>query len=115
MPVADRSWGRPAIGTAPAAPTFEGQLAERVAACLAPLLLERIEAALERRLPPQLGDVATVARLSGLSLATIRRRVKDGSIPSRKIGGRVLIDLGALRPTPTDEIAALAEQARRSA
>jgi excisionase family DNA binding protein len=98
--------------TAPAA-TFEGELAERVAACLAPLLLERIEAALDRRLPPQLGSVAEVCRATGLSAATVRRRIADGSFASTKVGGRVLVDLSSFRPTETAEIAKLAARARR--
>lgn len=37
-------------------------------------------------------SVADVMDMTGLSEATIRRRLADGSLPARKLGRRVLID-----------------------
>lgn len=68
---------------------------------------------LERRLPPQLGDVARACAATGLSPATVRRRIKDGSIPTVRVGSRVLVDLSALRPPEPEQVARLAREARR--
>ena len=67
---------------------------------------------LKRRLPPQLGDVAAVCRVTGLSAATVRRRICDGTFPSLRVGARVLVDLAAVRPTEPEAIARLARKAR---
>lgn len=37
-----------------------------------------------------------ISVILGLSLATIGRRIKDGTIPSKKIGSRVLIPTEAI-------------------
>ena len=97
-----------------ATPSVEALIAERVVerirAELAPLHA-KIEL-LEKRLPPQLGDVAQVCMATGLSPATVRRRIKDGSLPSVLVGKRRLVDLAALRPPSPEEIAKLAREAR---
>lgn len=67
---------------------------------------------LRRALPPQLGPMSEAARLTGLSMSTVKRRVKDGSIPSRKVGRSVLVDLAALRPLMNEEVARAARRAR---
>jgi excisionase family DNA binding protein len=36
------------------------------------------------------------ARVTGLSLTTIKKRVSAGEIAHRRVGGRVLIDLASL-------------------
>jgi hypothetical protein len=74
-------------------------------------LIDRLEA-IEARLPPQLGSVADVCRVTGLSPATVRRRLRDGSIASKRVGGRLLVDLTALRLPSPDEIGRLAATAR---
>ena len=52
-------------------------------------------------MPPRFGSAADVSALTGLSVKTIRRRVKDGTIRGVKLGRRVLIPLDAIdRPTP---------------
>lgn len=94
--------------------TIEGLIAERVVERLrtelAPLLaaLEDVQ----RRLPPQLGDVAAVCRVTGLSPATVRRRISDGTLPTVTVGARRLVDLAALRPAEPEAVARLARQAR---
>jgi hypothetical protein len=91
---------------------------ETIAAAVAMVVraeLEPILAALEdlqRRLPAQLGDVASVCAATGLSPASVRRRIRDGSFPTVKVGARRLVDLAALRPVAPAEIAALARKAR---
>lgn len=56
-------------------------------------------------IPPRFGSAADVSARTGLSVKTVRRRVKDGTIRGVKLGRRVLIPLDAIdRPTPrTDD------------
>lgn len=69
-------------------------------------------AQLRRSQPPALASLAEAADRLGLSLSTIRRRVRDGSIPTRRVGRRVLVDLNALRPLDDVEVAQMAREAR---
>jgi hypothetical protein len=67
----------------------------------------------KRALPPPLGDVARAAEVTGLSPASVRRRIKDGTFPTVRVGGRVLVDLAKLpRPLSNEEIEVLARGAR---
>ncbi len=70
--------------------------------------------AIAHRLPPALASVSEAARRLGLSIPTVRRRIKAGELPTVKIGARVLVDLSAIKPVVEEDIAVLAEQARRS-
>ena len=70
-------------------------------------------AALRGALPPALLSPEQAAQHLGLSCSTIRRRIKDGSLPCRRVGRRILVDLGALRPAPEAEVVRLAHEARR--
>ena len=64
------------------------------------------------RLPAQHGTVSEYARLAGISIATARRRIKAGEVPTRDSGRLLRVDLSAaLRPT--DDIA-VAQEARRA-
>jgi excisionase family DNA binding protein len=54
----------------------------------------------------------TAERLD-LSVATVRRRVKAGDLPSKRIGHQYRIPGSALRPISDEEIAELAHSARR--
>jgi hypothetical protein len=64
--------------------------------------------------PPRLLTVNEgVARGLG-SPATLRRRIKDGSLKSVRIGRKVLIDASAIRAIDAATIAALAAEARRT-
>lgn len=78
-------------------------------------LLEVIVARLDRlesRLPPALVDVPTAGERLGCSASTIRRRVRDGTLPVVRVGRSVRIDLAALRPPSDEQIAELAREAR---
>ena len=72
-------------------------------------------AALRKTVPPALVDVSTAAERLGLSEATVRRRIKDGSLPSQRVGRAVRIDLATVRPLDADEVARLAHEARAGA
>jgi hypothetical protein len=48
----------------------------------------------------------------GVSYATARRRVDAREWPARRDGGRILVDLGALRPFTDENLARLARRAR---
>ena len=53
--------------------------------------------------PPRYGSAAEVSALTGLSVKTIRRRIKDGSLRGVRLGRRVLIPLDAIdRPQPSE-------------
>jgi excisionase family DNA binding protein len=84
-----------------------------VAELLAELHALRAELAEVRRaLPASLGSMEQAAELTGLSGRTIRRRVRTGEIPARRVGRRILIDLAALKPLSTGDIAEAARAAR---
>ncbi len=104
--------------------------ADALAGALGPLLelpgrlaaldarLARIEedlARLIRSAPSALVPIDEAARLMGVSVSTVRRQIKDGSIPSRRIGRSVRVDLAALRPLDGEEVARLAREARSPA
>jgi excisionase family DNA binding protein len=80
--------------------------------------LARIEEKLEAlRLsqPPTLVTPQEAAIHLGVSLSTVRRGIRDGSIPSRRVGHRsVRVDLGALRPPTSHQAAAAAFTLRKN-
>ena len=81
-----------------------------VADSLAPLRadLERMTAeltALKQAVPPSLVPLKEAARRMGVSVKTATRRCQSGDWPSRRDGGRVLVDLSGLRPKTGEEIA----------
>ncbi len=79
--------------------------------------IARLEAevqALRQALPPRLGTLREAADLLGVSYATVRRRVQDGSLPVRRVGKAIRVDLAALRPIPEAEVVRLATAARKS-
>jgi len=67
---------------------------------------------MRRALPPALVSIPEAARALALSTATIRRRIKDGSLPSVRVGRSVRIDLSMVRPMDEDQVARLAAEAR---
>ena len=95
--------------------SFEETLAALLDTKLAPVqaqvgrLTLEVEA-LRRSLPPQLATMREAAELFGCSLSTVKRRVKDGSLPARRVGkGKTLrIDLSALHGPESSEISRLA-------
>jgi hypothetical protein len=91
------------------------------------LLLEAIRSAVRDELRAQLAPIvelvkgavavrgyspAEFAKLKGISIATCYRRIADGTLAHRKIGGRVVIPGDALDPPTDDAIAAHAREAR---
>jgi excisionase family DNA binding protein len=66
---------------------------------------------LERHLPAPLVSVQDAAERLGVSVNTVRRRVKSGHIPSARIGKAVRIDLTKVRPLDQVEVSELAERA----
>ena len=98
--------------------SIEDAIGGALAAELAPLRAEirRLTSdveAVRRALPPQLVSVAEAAEALGLSVATVRRRVKDGTLPYRQIGRSLRVDLSAQRAATEAEVVELAEAASR--
>jgi excisionase family DNA binding protein len=67
---------------------------------------------LRRSLPAQLVSVQEAAEHLHLSLSTVRRMVKRGDLPSRRLGRSVRVDLAALHPMTDEEAARAAARAR---
>lgn len=65
--------------------------------------------ALRRALPPALVSVPEAARLLGLSVSSVRRRVKEGTLPSKRIGSAVRVDLAGLHQPDEAEVLRLAQ------
>ena len=102
--------------------TIEDTLGAVLEAKLAPVRAEvgRLSAeiqAMRRALPAPLVTLAEAAGVLGVSLSTIRRRVRDGSIPVRRVGrGRAIrVDLAGLHPADAGQVVELAAEARRVA
>ena len=68
---------------------------------------------LERHLPAPLVSVHQAAERLGVSVNTVRRRVKSGEMPCTRIGKALRIDLTKVRPLDSEEILELATQAQR--
>lgn len=89
--------------------TVDETIAAAVQAQVSPVLVElrRMTAeieALRRALPAQLVTMAEAAKRLGVSLATVRRRVKDGTLPVQRIGRAPRIDLAALGSTAAGDV-----------
>jgi excisionase family DNA binding protein len=89
--------------------SIEETIAAAVQSQVSPLLAEmrRMNTELEalrRALPPQLVTLTEAARRLGISMATARRRVKDGTVPCRRIGRSVRVDLSALNSPTNAEV-----------
>jgi hypothetical protein len=98
---------------------FDAALAEVVGAAVAPLaaqiadLAQQVQA-LRAASPPKLVTVTEACRITGLSPASMRRRIADHSIASLKIGPRAIrVDVSSLRAIDRAAVAALAAEARR--
>ncbi|MBN2574927.1 MAG: helix-turn-helix domain-containing protein [Deltaproteobacteria bacterium] len=74
-------------------------------------IVAAVVAALRAARPARLVSVADAAAELGISACSVRRHVADGSLPSRRIGGRVLVDMTVVRASD-DEIALAARKAR---
>lgn len=78
--------------------------------------LRRVSAQLEevkKRLPPDLalGSLRDAAKILHCDPSTAYRAFKRGELAGRQIGGRIVVDLAALRP-PTEEEAIQAGRVR---
>ncbi len=62
--------------------------------------------------PPLLLPIPDAAKLLEVSVSTVRRGIRDGSIPHRRIGRSVRIDIGACKGIDGATVAALAREAR---
>ena len=100
------------------------ELAQRLAALLdLPARVSALEAqvtalteaveGLRRAVPGSFVPVPEAARILGVSLSTMRRRIRVGEVPVKRIGRSVRVDLGALRPPADADVARLADAARR--
>jgi excisionase family DNA binding protein len=99
--------------------TFEDTIAALLEAKLTPMKQElvRVNQALEtmqRMLPPQLLTVAQAAAALKISTSTVRRRMKDGSLPCRRISKNVVrVDMSALNGPSENEVMRIREELRR--
>jgi excisionase family DNA binding protein len=55
---------------------------------------------------------AEFAERAGISLCSTYRHLRAGTLPSRRVGRRIMIPASALRPITDDQIAVLAAKAR---
>ena len=98
---------------------IDAALTAVVAEAVAPLAAEIRELratveALRAASPPKLVTVTEACRITGLSPATMRRRIADHSIESIRVGPRAIrVDVGSLRPTDPTVVATLAAEAQR--
>jgi excisionase family DNA binding protein len=97
--------------------SVEDAITDAVERAVAPLVAELRELraavwAMSAALPPVLATTPEAAGRLGVSVSTVRRRIKDGSIPVRRIGRSVRVDLAALKPLSEDDVARLAREAR---
>ncbi|MGD0836929.1 MAG: hypothetical protein ABSB49_09840 [Polyangia bacterium] len=87
-------------------------------------LRTEIDAALDARLAPleQAVRAATPARLLTVaqltaegygSDSTIRRRIKDGTLPVIRVGRSIRVNVSGLRPITHEAVSAAAREARR--
>jgi excisionase family DNA binding protein len=74
-------------------------------------LAEKIDA-LSARLPPMLVPIPDAAEALGVSVSTIRRGIKSGDLPYRRLGRSVRIDLSACRGLDADDLSRMAREAR---
>lgn len=70
---------------------------------------------LRRALPQALAPLPEAARLLGVSISTLRRRVRAGDIPVVRIGRSLRVDLAGLRAPDDADVARLAADSRRGA
>jgi excisionase family DNA binding protein len=67
---------------------------------------------LRKALPPQYLSIEEAANVLGVSVCTVRRRVKNREIPTYRVGNRDRIDAADLRPPAESNVVDLAHRAR---
>jgi excisionase family DNA binding protein len=89
-------------------------LADRVVARLEPQLQAIADELrdLRRQVSPGLFDVREAAARLGVSVVTVRRMVRRGELPSRKVGRSIRVDLDGVRALDANDVARLANDAR---
>ena len=70
--------------------------------------LERFRSSSE----PIMWSIKEAAERTGLSEATLRRRIKSNDLPSKRVGARILIPADSLRPDRDATVVELAHAAR---
>lgn len=65
-------------------------------------------------LPPLLLPIPDAADALGISVSTLRRRIRLGEVPVNHFGRTVRVDLAAFRPSSEAEVVRLADAARRT-
>ena len=74
--------------------------------------LDRLAAATPTPAEPALLTVRQYAQRAGLSMCSIRRHIKDGSLVATKIGGSIRLPASSLRPADPGTVARLAREGR---
>lgn len=69
-------------------------------------------AALRSALPPLLVTADVAAEVLGVSLSTVRRMIRAGDLPTRRLGHSVRIDIARCHGVNASEVAELARAAR---
>lgn len=95
--------------------SIEETIAAAVRAELAPLLdtvsqLSQQVESLQRALPPQLVTIQEAAKRLGISVSSVRRRLGDGSLPCRRVGRAVRVDVTGLHAPTKAEVVRLAHR-----
>jgi excisionase family DNA binding protein len=88
--------------------SLEDAITAAVTAAVAPLAAEvrRLTAEIEqlrRAVPAPMLPASKAAKLLGLDKRTVIARVRDGRLPGREVGGKVLVDMAAVRHAPSDD------------
>jgi excisionase family DNA binding protein len=84
---------------------------DEVEALIRRLLDEKLDP-IRRALPPSLVSIEDAAGILGVSVATVRRRVKAREYPTKRVGRQIKIDATALHPEREAEIVDLAARVR---
>jgi excisionase family DNA binding protein len=74
--------------------------------------LTRLLEPIRRALPPSLVSINEAAGILGVSVCTVRRRVKAREYPTKRVGRQIKIDATALHPEREADVVDLAARAR---
>jgi excisionase family DNA binding protein len=82
-----------------------------IEALLRRLLAEHLDP-IRKALPPSLVSIEEAAGILGVSVATVRRKVKAREWPTKRVGRQIKIDATALHPVRDAEVVELAARRR---